>query len=725
MDHLFTKSKSDKRVKRHYVLEGFYSHLKELKNAKESYYDSTGIDLVEYSMDENGYESQIDIIKKLVSSISNKTSINAVIYDTINILMSNKYSDENFKEIKIYLNRNNGDNPFVSEFFKSVINRSDYLSWLLACYKDGFFLPKNYYPADRVKEGKIRSVGEWAVHTLNQCLQKNKHNVELIKLASDIVNPIIERSTDKNDLTDNFILTKNLLEIVLNLTDSHINNKIILFIENINFAIIHMDKFLINSNYLYWKKDALYKVLICFFGYKFINVGYDRIQENLHLYQLEYFSEKIDYSECQIEVIFDVILNLLLSLKGEYSLNKIKFIENIIESRNDSYYGFLLTMFNKFYDITTNKEEIIYQLLKSSNNTFLINVSFYTMRTYKLDKQLFFAIPFNPFDNTGVFTELYALIQHYKPYLTESEKKSILNWIRSCDMDIRDDWEFKDKFINTQKTTIYSLLFDVNEDFKKLYDEYRLKDIWEIKNPIDESKMYDIGSSSLTRKPMFTSEEIPDDVVAAIIFIQDNFGEKTHSPETVNEILKYIEKRFKHEKNILNHILLELPINIVIEILGLLYQAYKKDIDWKSSIYNLYEELIDRELSLQDTPNEYLVKIIVDESKFKINKQLDFSNYWNNIMSNIFDFYIDCLIKLSHEVADYSSRISEEEKNFFVAFLERDISKSFRYVIAERVDAIIHLNKDLITNNLDNIFKYENVIDLRSCLSVMNKCQYI
>jgi len=750
LDHLFTK-KGIRGAKRHYILEGFYSHLPALQSAKENYYDSLGIDLVPYNMDEKEHSEQITVINNLVSKISEKTSKNAVIYENIINLMST-YSDGNFNEIMIFLKSNDGDNPFVNEFFSSIVKRTDYLLWLTACYKQGLFMPKKCPPVDIPKEGTLRGVRWVPLYTLNRCLQKNRNDAELIELAANIVAPIIEWIADRSPLKDNFTLMNDLLDIVLNLTNSHIIPQMISFIKGTSFALVHMDQdILVNSNYLKWEKQKLHEVLNCFLGYKTVTKPYYRTEENLHQYQLEYFLEKDDYSGEQSEVLFDVALEILFSLKRDYGLSRIRFIENILENSTDSYYGFLISLVNKYFHMKTNKNEIVLSLLSDPEDTFIINLGFYMMRTHHLSKQILFNLSFNPLDNTGVFTELYALLGYYKHGLTKSEIDCLLQWVHDCNMDVREDWEYRDTFVNTQKANFYHLLSDVSQKSKKLYDEYKTYDVWEIKNPIKESKMYDIGGR-ITPKPIFTSEEIPIDIVMAISFIKENFDSNHfHTPETVFEIIKYLKDGFQNNTQIISQILLEQSDAVLMEVISALRQVDENSPAWKSSVHDLYEELVNRQLFQRDIPNEDLIKCIIqaikyddklnifddknlalcgklidNESKYNnSNNQLKFPNYWNNIMIQIFDFYIHCLMKISSTINDANSRISEENMAMFIALLERNRSQSFQYVISERIDEIIYLNKELVISNLDNILKFKGIMNLGACLSIMNKSRYI
>ena len=62
---------------KHYILEGFFSFQQELCNAKAEYYASINVNLVAFSKDNNGYEQQLNIVKKWIDELKNKTSYNS------------------------------------------------------------------------------------------------------------------------------------------------------------------------------------------------------------------------------------------------------------------------------------------------------------------------------------------------------------------------------------------------------------------------------------------------------------------------------------------------------------------------------------------------------------------------------------------------------------------------------------------------------------------------
>ena len=53
------------RYNRHYILQGFFTHQLELAQSMESYFQSLGISLLPFSLNELGWESLIDVIKHL------------------------------------------------------------------------------------------------------------------------------------------------------------------------------------------------------------------------------------------------------------------------------------------------------------------------------------------------------------------------------------------------------------------------------------------------------------------------------------------------------------------------------------------------------------------------------------------------------------------------------------------------------------------------------------
>lgn len=752
LDHLFTKAKrGENKLKKHYVLEGFYSHLPVLKSAKESYYDSLGINLLPYDMDGEGHSGQISVIEELVSKISEKTTKNAIIYESIVNLMGS-YSDDNFNELMIYLGGKDGDNPFVDEFFAEVAKRPDYLQWLSACYKHDLFALRKCPPVETIKEGAYRGVRWTALSTLNRCLQKNKSDTELVELAASIVAPIISYVSGKKSLTDNFTVMGDLLDIVLNLSDSHITPDIIAFIKGVDLRWVHMDKStLVNSNYINWSTQKLYKVLYCFLGYSSITESYRRDTSNLHQYQLECFLEDNYFSIEQAEIIFDVALALLHSLKDEYELSHIRLIESTVERASDNYYGTLIALVSKYFHLKINKTKIIMRLLNNIDDTFFVNLGFYLIRTNNVGRQMLFNLQFNPLDNTDIFTELYALLEHYKSELTKAEIDSILLWVKHCNMDVRENWEYRETFINTRKATVCYLLSEISEDANALCEEYKAKDIWEIKSPVEESKLYDTGGR-VTSRPLFTSEEIPFDVGEAIAFLNEKYDYSHYfASESAFELLKYLKERFEQDSHIISKIVPELSDKLAAMVVGQLRQIKSDNPEWKNRIFSVYEEIVDFQLSKRDEPNEELIRSVIHAINFdehlspptdrtlSLSKQLidqrtrfissndplTFPNYWNNMSIELFEFYITCLVKNASEIIGENSRILDENKAEFIALLKGDENQSFKYVVSEHVDQVVYLDEALIFDNLDNLFKVDNIVNLEACLSVMNKCRYL
>ena len=57
------------KIDKHYILQGFYSHNIELANSLESYFQSLGITLLPFSLDENGWDGLTGVIKHLINKL--------------------------------------------------------------------------------------------------------------------------------------------------------------------------------------------------------------------------------------------------------------------------------------------------------------------------------------------------------------------------------------------------------------------------------------------------------------------------------------------------------------------------------------------------------------------------------------------------------------------------------------------------------------------------------
>ena len=129
----------DGKLGRYFILEPYTQSDKCLIKPMKSYYKSINVKQIPYYIDENGFETLVEVIEEWAVEFNKRTKVPAQSRKELNELIDEGYSDENSERIKELLTDKNLLYPFI----KKIERRDDYEKWIESLEGHDCFDSKN------------------------------------------------------------------------------------------------------------------------------------------------------------------------------------------------------------------------------------------------------------------------------------------------------------------------------------------------------------------------------------------------------------------------------------------------------------------------------------------------------------------------------------------------------------------------------------------------------
>ncbi|MAJ86322.1 MAG: hypothetical protein CL687_05150 [Candidatus Pelagibacter sp.] len=519
----FLLKKSEPYTGKHFTLEPFFKGEEQFRNLRALYYKDLNIQMIDYSIDENGYKQLHDVIKFWVDQQYSLTeylpTAASQIDDAIHFFSTEKV-DSTLRIIKSNLEL---ERYFIGELCKS----EKALNWLEYLDQEGSFSPEKYPKPIKDNNDKF-SVPFWPYLKLLFHISKEIHTLKpenklyTYKKVNSILNSIVElqmknrkkeiTSLSQNSEFQNPNVDSVIMEIWTELPIEYFTFNSIEFISSAfdtAFSTILVESMIAKKIFPFLIKHkskdlvlALLKVILQP-KYERNHSDDDELEGLLEEYDLnETLSKNSDniISLCKIEVakiVIGIINKILKKDSVQFNIVSIPTIEEHEQKTSpDKYQSQLVTLLTKTLELEPSKKvrEIVKQLLVSKYEI-LRRIVFHIINYhYKEFKDIFWNLEKSPLETTYIH-EIYELLKKNCQNFSAGELETITTWIE--EIGARD--ELKDLDSNSEKNAYYkkewfgALLRCENLKVKELHQKYNSINDTPIKHPGFHRWLYGAG----------------------------------------------------------------------------------------------------------------------------------------------------------------------------------------------------------------------------------------
>jgi hypothetical protein len=761
LDHIVNKANFTRKQNKHYILEGFLKNHDILKEAKRSYYNSLGINLIDYEMDEKGYDEQIIIFEQWRNQIWARTFSNAEALKKIKEITS-KYSEDNFSQIKYLFTLEKEKNLFYNEFFEILPSLPNVYLWLAACEKEGIYSTDQIPKIIENKNGGYSAPSWPPLNALCDIYLGNKTNKNIEKITVEILlNILLFILKDEKYLKNNALFSV-VATIILNLNNDFISSEMIRYLKNGDFGSqlgIIIDK---NSNYFNWGDKnfkLLFEVLL-----GFSNADMEITDSNINdFYGNKLIKDKLQlFTHSQKIICIDIVEEILINnYMNFYGFRYIKAIDLVEHDLLNNYEKLLDRILLKMLPLIDKNSLIKYinKWIIMKDKPFFINMAFYLIRTRSINQNKLFKINFNPFDIYEIFTEIYLLIEQLKSIYIERNLKKLCSWIEESNFGIEGKDEIALKHINYKKAQIYYLLSKYNSDIFNIDQKHMLPLEWKFEHPYEEAKKY-IPHVYTPEKIIYLNEELLRSINPEKIcdFVSEQLGNIVLSrfndfDDIAYQIKNYMKERYLNS-NVFSQVV-NLPLEILMYLIRQFIDDKYEDKKWKELVFKFAKESIEKLIGYEYSENRQVAiknsqavlrNFCIEE--IQKSELLDLCKYmmkmkpWGNdsIIKSINDISFHIINCVEGKVYnDYIwfvislKKIGNDEKWLaeIEGFIENyincdDENNLFKIVLAGNMQNLYYLDEKWIIAKLHLIFELKNGEPcIEAFISHINRANYI
>ena len=460
---VFDKKDNDATC-RHFSLEGFFKYEQEYCDAVSAYYSSVGVKIIPYSKDENGYDQQIEIIKRWVEELLNTTRY---IADEVNRIGEalKSFTEHSKDEIRRCLSRTDGvEKTGMASILRRLPDCRDCFDWLSFIIQEYFISTDNIPSRISADDGICNPACE-IFTCIETCLRQRKPSDHNKKILSNYIQAAVRYIIeDKENISD--VAICQLGEVIFAMGDEPDNYEMSIITEMIKrsgdagFSVISENI----ERVCEWKPEYFNQIFKTFFEY-------NEDQRNKS-YWFKRMSECI-IKYCDINKLIVITRKCLCQLVAkEESADFHKSIEARYQAAD---YGYSYDLFNVvkllFHQLDENTQKKLLSMVAENNEgcSFPVQLTLYLARDKKLN--IINLLPDGVFDKYNVFIDFYLWMDDVvsdQECLKADDVMRISGWIDATDfgtrkLSYRDDAEreYYKKAINTRKYQLLELLMRV------------------------------------------------------------------------------------------------------------------------------------------------------------------------------------------------------------------------------------------------------------------------
>ncbi|WP_070001130.1 SIR2 family protein [Cellulosilyticum sp. I15G10I2] len=758
LDHLFTKiGKGDNR-KRYFILEGFCTDYEALRDAKRSYYESLGIELLEYIQDNKGYDEQYDILEKWIKDLTKSTFYNPENIIELDEIMKT-YSEESTELVEYYLALDNENKITYNEFMRNISKSEQYEQWLEFAQTKGLFKCE-YSPTVIRKDSSIRGEYWEALQMMLRLLDKDTDKSKLSITISGIIEEIIPGILANEDLKQNWHIYHDVAMITFKLSIDTIPEVILEYLglareagmyslgycldEN-NYSIntwdiisfekivsILLDSYKCEKQ---WNKkgilnDSLYRGLIA----NLLPKISDHKKNTMLQIAFSYFSRELEVMINRISMKDDIDTSLKL-YRGKYMGNLILLIREICRNSNIEY-----------------RVSKLNEWIQSSNEC-ILKLTIYLCTKLNVDYRIILNNS-QLLKKDYIYPDFYIYLEKSSNQFKEEDVIIILNMIDNADFGenkIKEE-PYTLKRIKSRKAALYKILSSVNEQANQKYQELKEEDIWKLEPPYQRLKENTFEYAK--PKEFIDLKELEKrDRQEQLNYINDIYEKEANSYWNRQYLAEQLIKIISCERSFKQEIFIDLSVGLINDIYQRLRIWDDKKIIINQDIYSSKGHLIlsnlkDKEIN--DLNSECIKNILLyiktiakntSQKKQIVEKcwmflyeaKLAEDNNYNDsdieiaILNTYQGSVVLCLIE--NLVDMYSTKNDRVYVNQYIQNISDILSNReniwLRYGLAMNVQNLYYMNKEWTKNNLEVIFCHEGKIDMTAIRLAIGHTHYI
>lgn len=741
-------------AKKHFILEGLYSHQKNMRDFLKGYYETLNVNLITYNMNDMGYKQQIQIFEQWIRQIKVDSNFYPLGTEEIEELLM-KFSIDNKKRLIDIIN---SDEYLRKHFFEIMPFTPDVFNWVDAIVFEGYLNPeKNPRQIEDEKHPGFFSTPHWtAMEALKISFLRSDKSTKWKVLVKRVLDEIYSYC-DKNREIINYRTELIIVDILFGMSnpvvllDADIHN----IINGIKSPFNHgsIERRLLSYDFTNkLEKNSLMKLLKMIIGY------YNNSGNTDSIISIISHDDLFDFAEVIVGKLDTEIANILL----DYICEIIFKILSV-----DEYY--FIYIYEVEIDDTSHyyfeyKDFLVRILLKSIFKANNVNVRRLTKKFLNREEAFFhkialFSIQYrfndvsnvlwqytkNPFELSARY-ELYNLIQVIAKDLNQKELNKMISWIETSSFNKNLYLEQEDlvNIIAHDKLLFLKLLKSnlmFNDSICKKYEKIYKGDLklperrvvfrdFETKSSLDYKDMlemqFDELSSYLIKYSLDINGNISNEYALAkefksfvenkFYFIIDNLSEFLSIPCIyTSEILHVIEeKRLLLSEDAILKIIDYFEALINQYIVGKSNTIYFiKQILWcigKSFIYDekkfaksIYQKIFDISKKCLQAELEY------EKQKGNSYKIIDeaINDVYGVALETVFDsiramtiFFKDGEQKIEIGNLDFVKEIIVSQKKSLIPLSA---------VLGMNIPLMYHIDKKWTEQHLDSIFMVENV----------------
>ncbi|CAG1006238.1 hypothetical protein METP3_03793 [Methanosarcinales archaeon] len=676
LDFLITKFDPNKGEKlKHFILLPFYKGEENILEFEQYYYNSMGISVVGYEIDERGYGQLYEVIKRWNSEI-NQTS--AYLYDSYQEIedAANIYNKERADRIFQIIKN---DKPQENYFFKKLASSNNPFPWLKPLIEKEYFNPRSI-------------ILNWNIlgYLENVAIQNaTKPSDEITGLLLDIINSISNYRNETSERSENYRTDWFMIKIIFLLPIEKITKEHIEFIGtalkskwNKTIVSAEISRLILPKLTDNEAIELILKLMDVILGYQKINE--ETTDKYISVMDEHWLNEVLkNYTEaiaelCGIEAA-DIALNKIIAITNE---DKFQFwipaIEDHIQTGFPEQYECQLVHFVRDIFELSKPDQIkekIKDLLIKEHPIFKRIVLHIINYHYKYLNELFWNWKSNPLDEVTLKHELYELLKANCSSFSKEQIKKVLVWIESktyyISNETKDNEEISEKKLAYRKKEWLSALLETKDpDVISSFEKYQEINPAELDHPGFDTW---IESWTGTISPIENVELLNksnEDIVEYINnYKEEEEGWKKPSKEGLSESLRNCVS--ENPEKFANDMMPFLRVQRLYQhaLLWGLSEAWRamKDFPWESIL-------------------NFMSRIVESDDFWSENYREGSYNYRNWIISQIADLIGDGI---------------KNDKHAFDAKLLPQAEKIL-LLLAEKTESDLSLMNDLVTSVLNS-----------------------
>ena len=497
LDFLFTKINGTSELK-HYYLMPFFREEGNILNIRKSYYETMGIKVIPYFLDNYGFKELYNVIKEW------KENINTSFYQIDNLnLITEAILTPKKKKITQVLKLIKADANFRDILFKKISNSSNPLPWFSRLHAAGFFSPKHNTRPMLDSDGKFYAtpLQWWALYALENIAKHNTNGVQAI-IDKIIKHELKVTGRKNNPIKPNYDTNVTLIRTISyfnEISDLHIN----FIVNNICSSndrdyVTHIVITYIIPNLLKARdKDNIVKIFNKFFetdryDFKIASYDYEKLMETSYKELKDLFKTGL------ISYLIEKIEILIQNTYFAFDINKVKKVINQYDNNIQQ-----LVSNNLFNLLTDLKPKKLINVLLNKKHDFFIRLALnFIDQNYNLYKSYLWdwLENNNPFNNH--YEELFILFRNHYTDMDSKQITKIITLLNSADYS---HWKDEEEAMFVKKQWLVDLFNGVPQLAESFMESLKKYDST-IPSPRDFELKFDIAVP-INKKQMLPTEQ--------------------------------------------------------------------------------------------------------------------------------------------------------------------------------------------------------------------------